>query len=36
VTLYNPTFDDAERSAARVLARAITAAFATVRSEEPG
>jgi arginase len=36
VTIYNPTFDDAERSAARVLARAITAAFATVRSEEPG
>jgi arginase len=31
VTIYNPTFDDAERSAARVLARAITAAFATVR-----
>lgn len=28
VTIYNPTFDDAERSAARVLARAVTAAFA--------
>jgi arginase len=30
VTIYNPTFDDAERSAARALARAVTAAFATV------
>ncbi len=29
VTIYNPTFDDAECSAARALARAITAAFAT-------
>jgi arginase len=29
VTIYNPTFDDARRSAARVLARAITSAFAT-------
>jgi arginase len=28
VTIYNPAFDDAERSAARVLARAVTAAFA--------
>jgi arginase len=27
VTIYNPTFDDAERSAARTLARAVTAAF---------
>ncbi len=31
VTIYNPAFDDAKRSAARVLARAITAAFATRR-----
>ena len=30
VTIYNPTFDNAERSAARALARAVTAAFATV------
>lgn len=30
ITIYNPTFDDAERSAARALARAVTAAFATV------
>lgn len=29
VTIYNPTFDDPERSAARALARAVTAAFAT-------
>ena len=29
VTVYNPTFDNAERSAARTLARAVTAAFAT-------
>ncbi len=29
VSIYNPTFDDAERSAARVLARAVSAAFAT-------
>jgi arginase len=29
VTIYNPTFDNAERSAARALAQAITAAFAT-------
>jgi arginase len=28
LTIYNPAFDDAERSAARVLARAVTAAFA--------
>lgn len=28
VTIYNPTFDDPERSAARVLARAVTSAFA--------
>jgi arginase len=28
VTIYNPTFDDAERSAARALARSVTAAFA--------
>jgi arginase len=28
VTIYNPTFDDAQRSAARVLARAVTSAFA--------
>ena len=32
VTIYNPSFDDADRSAARVLAQAITAAFATVYS----
>jgi arginase len=32
VTIYNPTFDDAERSAARALARAIAAAFSTVTS----
>jgi arginase len=30
VTIYNATFDDAERSAARALAQAITAAFAGV------
>jgi arginase len=30
VTIYNPMFDDAERSAARALAKAITAAFAAV------
>ena len=30
VTIYNPTFDDAERSAARALARAVTEAFAAV------
>ncbi len=29
-TIYNPTFDNAERSAARVLARAVTAAFAAI------
>jgi arginase len=29
VTIYNPTFDDAEGSAARALARAVTAAFAS-------
>lgn len=29
VTIYNPTFDNAERSAARVLARAVIGAFAT-------
>lgn len=29
VTIYNPAFDNAERSAARVLARAITTAFAS-------
>jgi arginase len=28
VTIYNPAFDDAERSAARTLARVITTAFA--------
>lgn len=28
VTIYNPTFDDTERSAGRALARAVTAAFA--------
>ena len=28
VTIYNPTFNNAERSAARALARAVTAAFA--------
>jgi arginase len=28
VTIYNPTFDDVERSAARTLARAVTTAFA--------
>ena len=27
VTIYNPTFDDAERSAARTLARAVATAF---------
>jgi arginase len=32
VTIYNPTFDDADRSAARALAQAVTAAFATVTS----
>jgi arginase len=32
VTIYNPTFDDPERSAARALARTITAAFSTVIS----
>jgi arginase len=30
VTIYNPTFDNAERSAARALAKAVTAAFATI------
>jgi arginase len=30
VTIYNPEFDNAERSAARTLARAVTAAFAAV------
>lgn len=30
VTIYNPNFDDAERSAARALARSITAAFAAI------
>ncbi|MBI5582728.1 MAG: arginase family protein [Deltaproteobacteria bacterium] len=30
VTIYNPNFDNAERSAARALARAVTSAFATV------
>lgn len=30
VTIYNPTFDDDQRSAGRLLARAITQAFATV------
>jgi arginase len=29
VTIYNPTFDDQEQSAARALARAVTHAFAT-------
>jgi arginase len=29
ITIYNPTFDDAERSAARTLAQAVTTAFAT-------
>jgi arginase family enzyme len=29
VTIYNPTFDDPERSAARALARAVSAAFAS-------
>lgn len=29
VTIYNLTFDNAERSAARAFARAVTAAFAT-------
>jgi arginase len=29
VTIYNPTFDNAEHSAARTLARAVTGAFAT-------
>jgi arginase len=29
VTIYNPTFDNAERSAARALAQAVTVAFAT-------
>lgn len=28
VTIYNPTFDDVHRSAARTLARAVTSAFA--------
>jgi arginase len=37
VTIYNPTFDDPERSAARVLARTITGAFSTAneRSVRP-
>ncbi len=30
VTIYNPSFDDEERSAARTLAQAVTAAFAAV------
>ena len=30
VTIYNPTFDDSERSAGRTLAQAVTAAFAAV------
>lgn len=30
VTIYNPTLDDCERSAARALAKAITAAFAAI------
>ena len=34
VTIYNPAFDNAERAAARALARAVTAAFAT--ATEPG
>jgi arginase len=34
VTIYNPTFDDAERSAARVLARTITGAFASLNTAE--
>lgn len=29
ITIYNPTFDDRERSAARALAQAVTRAFAT-------
>lgn len=29
VTIYNPTFDNAERTAARALAKAVTGAFAT-------
>jgi arginase len=29
VTIYNPTFDNAERLAARALAEAVTAAFST-------
>lgn len=29
ITIYNPAFDDRERSAARVLAQTITSAFAT-------
>ena len=32
VTIYNPTFDDAERSAARALARTIASAFSTATS----
>jgi hypothetical protein len=31
ITICNPTFDDAEGSAARALARAVTAAFAKGR-----
>lgn len=30
VTIYNPTLDDRDRSAARVLARSITTAFARI------
>ena len=33
VTIYNPTFDDAERSAARALAQAVTVAFATATEQ---
>jgi arginase len=33
VTIYNPTFDDAERSAARVLTECITRAFATATGQ---
>ncbi len=34
VTIYNPTFDNAERSAARTLAQAVTTAFAAVTQSD--
>ncbi len=35
IAIYNPTFDDEDRSAARTLAKAITAAFAHATGEGP-